>query len=57
MQWSYGYRSSKLWFDSSYIVLWDGKNTYWCDEMYASSGYKMSLKDMKRRGYVLVGVL
>ncbi len=27
------------------IVLWDGENTYWCDLMMPSSGYKRMRSD------------
>lgn len=41
-----------------WIVLWDGKNTYWLDDWSRpSSGYELTLKQMKRRGYFYVGEL
>lgn len=32
----------------SQLVLWDGENTYWCDEMKPSPRYK-SLRQMNSR--------
>lgn len=41
------------------IVLWDGKNTYWCDEMYASDGYKHIPMDKVDDGsvFTFIGML
>jgi hypothetical protein len=57
LQWSYGKSSSKLWFECSYLVLWDGEFTYWCDEMKPSPRYKMTLKQMAAKGFTYVGDL
>jgi len=39
------------------LKLWDGEFTYWTDEMKASGGYKMTLKQMAARGFTYVGDL
>ena len=41
------------------IVLWDGHNTYWCEVMHASGGYKQMREEWSTIGtrFVYIGEL
>ena len=40
-----------------WLVLWDGENTYWTDEMKGSGVYNGTLEEMEAEGFTLVGEL
>lgn len=53
--WGYGESENT---DFMWIVLWDGKHTYWMDDLSKpSGGYECNLKQMQGRGYFYVGEL